>query len=173
MNMLNKRAASAPLSRLPAPATDPVFGVMMQCRRDHRPDKIDLTAGVYCTPEGPGPVMRAVREAETRLALGETTKTYRGLAGDEEFNQRLTREILGDAHLDARCQTVQTVGGSGALRGIAELINLATPGGRLWLPNQSWNYHPILLAPAGLALERYPYYDDSRHGIDFDRSKFY
>ena len=46
---------------------DPILGVSQQFRADPRENKVNLSVGVYQTEEGKIPVLRAVREAETRL----------------------------------------------------------------------------------------------------------
>lgn len=40
--------------------------------------------------------MAAVKEAESRLMVLETTKSYQGMAGDPEYNQRMMELLFGE-----------------------------------------------------------------------------
>lgn len=115
--------------------------------------------------------MQAVRGAEYRLATEQETKAYVGPAGNERFNQAVAALVLGAAHpalRDQRVQTVQAIGGSGALRLGAELIRLANASAAVHISDPTWVNHVPLLAGAGLQLGRYPYYDARAGVVQFD-----
>ena len=150
---------------------DPILGLLSRFRADPRTDKIDLGVGVYQDEEGRTPVMRAVQEAESRLLLTQTTKTYQGIAGDPEFNERMLAMLLGPQHpalRDGRVRGVQTPGGCGALRIGAEVIRRARPAARVWVSSPTWANHMPLIGGSGLELVEYPYYDPVTRGVDFD-----
>lgn len=150
---------------------DPILGLLARFREDPRAGKIDLGVGVYQDEEGRTPVMRAVRDAEAQLLATQTTKTYQGIAGDPEFNERMLTMLLGSDHAalrDGRIKGIQTPGGCGALRIGAEVIRRARPEPRVWVSSPTWANHIPLIGGAGLQILEYPYYDPDTRGVDFD-----
>src|ERR1700722_12634529 len=112
--------------KLREPAGDEILQLASAFREDARPEKLDFGIGVYRDALGNTPVMRAVKSAEWSLVRDEMSKSYLGLTGDERFNARLLELMLGN-HLSQRIRAVQTPGGGGAVRLIAEFIRAATP----------------------------------------------
>lgn len=150
---------------------DPILGLMAAFRADTRATKIDLGVGVYQDDRGRTPVMASVKEAEAQLMELETTKSYQGIAGDPEYNQRILQLLFGAGHsiLDSgRIKTIQAPGGSGALRVGAEVIQRARPDAKLWVGVPTWPNHIPLLGGAGFEIVEYPYYNLSSHQIDTD-----
>ncbi|MCJ7451906.1 MAG: aspartate/tyrosine/aromatic aminotransferase [Steroidobacteraceae bacterium] len=157
----------ANLEQLPP---DPILGVTAAFRADPSPDKIDLGVGVYRDEKGETPVPAAVREAERAMLAAQRTKTYVGPAGNLEFNRLIVEMALGPvaAGLRERTATIQTVGGCGALRLGAELINASQPGSVMHVSDPTWANHEPLLGSSGLKLARYPYYDPAARGVSFE-----
>ena len=156
---------------LSATNTDPILGLMAAYRADTREQKIDLGVGVYMDDRGFTPVMKAVRDAENRLLEVEDTKSYQGIAGDPEFNQQMSSLLFGEDHTtfrSGRIKTLQTPGGSGALRVGAELILRAKKDSRIWVGTPTWPNHIPLLGGAGLSIAEYPYYDITTRKINID-----
>ncbi len=139
-------------------------------RRDTSPHKVDLGVGVYRDDLGNTPVPAAVREAERDLLAAQTSKAYVGPAGNLEFNERIVDLALGSlaSELRDRIATIQTVGGCGALRLGAELVRVARPDTVVHVSDPTWANHEPLVGSSGLRLERYPYYDPVRHGVNFE-----
>ena len=79
-------------------AIDPILGLMTAFKADNRSEKIDLGVGVYQDDQGRTPVMASVKEAESRLMTLETTKSYQGMAGDADYNQRMLSLLFGEDH---------------------------------------------------------------------------
>lgn len=151
----------------PAPA-DKILALIGLYRADPRSDKVDLGVGVYKDREGRTPVMRAVREAETRLFAGQDTKTYLGLAGDTAFNTAMIKLAFGDK-ADLSCiRAAQAPGGSGALRLVAELLQRTRAGATVWLSNPTWPNHMPVMRAAGLQVREYPYFDAASGTVRFD-----
>jgi len=151
----------------PAPA-DKILALIGLYRADPRSDKVDLGVGVYKDREGRTPVMRAVREAETRLFAGQDTKTYLGLAGDTAFNTAMIKLAFGDK-ADLSCiRAAQAPGGSGALRLVAELLQRTRAGATVWLSNPTWPNHMPVVRAAGLQVREYPYFDAASGTVRFD-----
>jgi aromatic-amino-acid transaminase len=51
----------------------------------------------------------------------------------------------------------QAIGGSGAVRLLAELARTLNPDARFWLPDPTWPNHGAILGAIGAATESYPY----------------
>ena len=150
---------------------DPILGLMAAFRADDRANKIDLGVGVYQDDRGRTPVMASVKEAEAQLMTLETTKSYQGIAGDPDYNQRILQLLFGDEHSilnSGRVKTIQAPGGSGALRVGAEVIVRARPDAKLWVGVPTWPNHIPLLGSAGVTIKEYPYYNLSNHQIDIE-----
>lgn len=150
----------------PAPP-DKILALIGLLRDDPRPGKIDLGVGVYKDPQGRTPVMRAVREAETRLHAEQSSKAYLGLAGDTAFNAAMIRLAFGQDADTSRLRAAQAPGGSGALRLIAELLRRARPEATVWISDPSWPNHVPLIASAGLKTAAYPYFDAATGSVRF------
>ena len=150
---------------------DPILGLMAAFRADTRETKIDLGVGVYQDDRGRTPVMTSVKDAEAKLMELELTKSYQGIAGDPDYNQRMMSLIFGADHSilsSGRVKSIQAPGGSGALRVGAEVIQRATPSAKLWVGVPTWPNHIPLLGSAGFEIKEYPYYDMATHKINGD-----
>ena len=100
---------------------DPILGLIAAHAIDPNPNKIDLGIGVYRDETGNTPILNCVATAEQTLLATQTTKTYLGPAGVVGFNQAIGETILGknsEALLQGRARTIQTPGGTGALRAV-------------------------------------------------------
>ena len=153
-------------------AIDPILGLMVAFKADNRAEKIDLGVGVYQDDRGRTPVMASVKEAESRLMELETTKSYQGMAGDPDYNQRMMELLLGKDHSilsTGRVKSIQAPGGSGALRVGAEVIRRARPESKLWVGMPTWPNHIPLLGSAGFDIKQYPYYDVDARQVDTDK----
>jgi aspartate/tyrosine/aromatic aminotransferase len=156
---------------LAAVVPDPILGLMAAFRADPDPRKVDLGVGVYRDERGNTPVLETVRLAESALLARQTTKTYVGPAGNAGFNQSMEQLVLGATHpalAAGRVRSVQTPGGCGALRLGAELIRAAAPDAVVHVSTPTWANHTPLLAGSGLRLERYPYFDPTTGGVQFE-----
>jgi aspartate aminotransferase len=151
--------------------SDSILGLMAKYRADPFDRKVDLGVGVYRDLSGNTPILDCVRRAEREVLAAQTTKSYVGAAGREEFNTAVEELVLGGDHAtcrDRRARTLQTPGGCGALRVGAELIKAAAPNVAVHLSDPTWGNHAPLLGGCGLKLERYPYYDAATHQLRFE-----
>ncbi|MEX0619935.1 MAG: amino acid aminotransferase [Pseudohongiellaceae bacterium] len=156
------------LQALPA---DPILGLMAAYRADKNPRKIDLGVGVYRDETGNTPIMAAVKEAEKLILAGQTTKSYVGPSGAELYNALVAELLLGAplcASLGDRRITVQSPGGCGGLRLAAEFVKAGKQDATVLVSDPTWANHTPLLGSAGVKIEKYPYYDYTRHCIRFD-----
>lgn len=156
---------------LSARAPDAIMQLMEMCKADPNPDKIDLGVGVYKSPDGATPIMRAVKKAEQLWWSEEATKTYVSTTGNADFRASMLSLILGEdiiAQYGPHIASAQAAGGSGALRIGAELIFEASPNATVWASTPTWANHIPLITSAGLKMESYPYYNRETLGVDFD-----
>lgn len=150
---------------------DPILGLIAAHAADPNPNKIDLGIGVYRDESGLTPILDCVQEAEKILLKTQTTKTYLGPPGVAGFNKAIGEMILGGdngAFKQGRARTVQTPGGTGALRVSADLIKVARPDAEVWAPDPTWANHLALFPGAGVKLNSYPYFDAKSNDLRFD-----
>ncbi|WP_413699546.1 aminotransferase class I/II-fold pyridoxal phosphate-dependent enzyme [Psychromonas sp. KJ10-10] len=143
------------LENLPNVQGDPLWDLLHQFNADKRDQKIDLLVGVYRDELGQTPVMQQVQDAEIYLAQQANSKTYRMLSGNLEFNDLIAKFLLGDSSkVDNNC-TIQTVGGSGALRVLADLIARLSPNSVIWNTDPGYINHRPIMQGAGLTVETF------------------
>ncbi|OJW28407.1 MAG: aromatic amino acid aminotransferase [Rhodospirillales bacterium 69-11] len=150
-------------------APDPLLSLIALYRDDPRPDKIDLGVGVYRDAEGATPVFAAVKAAELALLHNQKTKAYLGPEGDIGFLEGLTPVVFGDTARPDDLVSVQTPGGTGALRLAAELVATGRPRSRVWMGTPSWPIHPGIFEKARLEVRAIPYFDQVSQVLDYDR----
>ena len=148
---------------------DAILKLIAEHANDPRDNKVDLGVGVYRDAAGNTPVFGAIKTAERRLLETQTSKSYLGSRGAVDFCDAIQSLVFGDvADRNDRVMTLQTPGGSGALRVAAGLILRADSNTTVWVSDPTWNNHVPLLAGAGLKLETYPYYDVDQNELRFD-----
>jgi len=153
---------------LAEPKVDAILGLMATFRADERADKLDLGVGIYKDADGATPVMAAIKRAEARVHETQTTKAYVGPAGSAPFCAAMIAQVFGADADTRRVRAVQSVGGSGALRILAELLREARPDARIWVSDPSWPNHVPLLGAAGFGIRTYPYYDAATGRVDIE-----
>lgn len=149
---------------------DAIFGLDEAFRRDSRPEKINLGAGVYKDEAGETPVFAAVKEAERRLVVSQPSKSYLPMEGHPEFIRGVQRLLFGREHellAEGRVVTAQTPGGTGALRVAGDVLKDVAGASRIWLSEPTWPNHPQIFGAIGLPVETYAYFDPATNGLDF------
>ncbi|MHB0956600.1 MAG: amino acid aminotransferase [Pirellulaceae bacterium] len=149
---------------------DPILGLSEAFKNDPRPNKINLSVGVYQDAHGQTPILEVVKEAEKRLLAEETNKGYLGIDGLPEYGRHVREMLFGADHeivQNRRGVTAQTPGGTGALRVAADFIRQKLKGRRIWTSNPTWANHPSIFEAAGLQVDSYPYLDATGTGLDF------
>jgi aspartate aminotransferase len=159
------------LDRLKAVPPDPILGIIMAHATDTNPRKIDLGIGVYRDEHGNTPILQCVLEAERVLDSTQTSKSYLGPRGVPGFNSGMQELIFGSAGAvreQNRVRTVQTPGGTGALRVGADVIKAASPDARVWVSDPTWANHNAIFTASGLTLDSYPYFDRQNSALRYD-----
>ncbi len=150
---------------------DSILGLGEAFRNDPNSNKINLTVGVYKDEHGRTPILACVKEAERRLLESEPSKEYLGITGSDEFG-RLVRELAfgadGELSSGGRAVTVQTPGGTAALRVVADLLQRKFPAASIWCSQPTWANHPGVFQAAGVDVQSYAYIDSAGTGLDFD-----
>jgi len=150
---------------------DPILGLIAAYAADPNPKKIDLGIGVYRDEHGNTPILDCVVKAEKILLKTQTSKTYLGPPGVAGFNQAIGDLVLGkdnEVIKQGRVRTVQTPGGTGALRVAADLVKVARPETELWASDPTWANHYALFPGAGITMHSYPYFDAEKSSLRFD-----
>jgi aspartate aminotransferase len=145
---------------------DPILGLGKLFQADPRDTKIDLGVGVYKDASGHTPIVRAVKKAEIILHETQTSKTYVGLAGSELFRDEMRKLVLADAVPSERVATLQTPGGTGAIRQVFETMKMLNPNGTIWISDPSWPSHMAMATHMGFKTRAYPYFDAATRMVD-------
>ena len=157
---------------VPVVPPDPIFSLVARFREDSNPNKINLTVGAYKNEKGLTPVMSCVKEAEQHLLESEDSKNYLGIGGLEAFNELTAGLLLGDESStirERRSTTIQTPGGTGALRIAAEYLDKLRPERKLWIGLPSWSNHMNIFSQANVEIRHYDYLDKAtRTEVDFE-----
>lgn len=157
--------------QLQAVPPDPILGVLSAYRADFNRNKIDLGIGVYKDDEGNTPMLDCVVQAEKILTATQTTKSYLGPPGVVGFNSAMSALLFGrnsETLSQGRVTTIQTPGGTGALRVAAELVKAAKPDTVLWASDPTWANHLAIFPASGLPMRAYPYFDADNSDLLYD-----
>lgn len=150
---------------------DPILGVTEAFNADPNLRKVNLGVGVYCDDKGKVPLLECVRRAERALADRGGPHVYLPIDGIAAYD-RAVRNLVFGAESEVvqadRVVTIQSLGGTGSLRIGADFLRRFAPGAQVWISDPSWENHRALFEGAGFAVNAYPYYQASTHGLDFD-----
>ncbi len=165
-------AAPAPslLSGLELAPRDPILGITEAFVADPNPNKVNLGVGVYCDDEGRVPLLECVRRAEAQRIASAVPRAYLPIEGLAAYDRAVQELVFGKdcaALRDGRIVTVQSLGGTGALRIGADLLRRVVPMPAALVSEPSWENHRALFEAAGFRVGTYPYYDARTHGLDF------
>ena len=147
---------------------DPILGLGQLFAADPRESKIDLGVGVFKDAAGNTPIMAAVKKAEVILHEMQNTKTYKGLGGDEGFRDAMREMVLGNSVAADRVATIQTPGGTGAIRQLYEAMKKINGEATLWLSDPTWPSHVAIAKHMGMEIRTYRYFDNASSTVDFD-----
>ena len=156
--------------QLNAVPPDPILGILAAYAADSNPKKIDLGIGVYKDEAGNTPMLQCVVQAEKLMIAGQTSKSYLGPPGVPGFNSAMSDLLFGrdsETSKSGRVRTIQTPGGTGALRVGADLIKEAMPQATVWASDPTWANHMAIFPAAGLPLKSYPYFDSQHSSLRF------
>jgi aspartate/tyrosine/aromatic aminotransferase len=151
---------------------DPILGLTEAFKKDPNPEKINLGVGVYLDENGKVPTLATVREAARRILEANASTSYLPMDGLGDYNKLVQELLLGTGHAapgDGRVVTVQTPGGTGALRVAADFVKRVTEGTpTIWVSDETWANHGGIFGAAGLDVRPYPYYDPETKDLRFE-----
>ncbi len=156
-------------SRFAPYAGDPILTLNEEFRRDPRPHKINLGIGVYTSEDGTLPVMSGVRETAPEVVQATTAWGYLPMAGHEVYRLAVQSLLFGSTASADRLATIQTLGGSGALKVGADVLRRHFPDAMVWISDPTWDNHRAIFEGAGFEVRTYPYFDAATGGVDFGR----
>ncbi|WP_447881248.1 amino acid aminotransferase [Serratia fonticola] len=144
---------------------DPIMSLMEAYMQDANPQKVNLGIGLYYDHQGNIPLMQAVHIAEQRLLEQQRPHTYPPIEGSALFARQIQTLLFGEP-VD-RTATVQSVGGSGALKLGADFIYHYLARREIWVSDPTWANHWAIFEGAGLKVNTYPYFDDASGELRF------
>jgi len=151
-------------------AGDPILSLNEDFQKDPRPNKINLSIGIYFDDAGRIPVLEAVRRAEAKLLTASGPKPYLPIEGAANFRSAVQQLLFGAEHeavTSKRIATIQSVGSSGGLKVGADFIKRYFPDSEVWVSDPTWDNHRSMFEGAGVTVRTYPYYDAANGGVRF------
>ena len=157
--------------KVDAYAGDPILSLMERFKEDPRSDKVNLSIGLYYDEESTIPRLQAVAEAEARLnAQPHGASLYLPMEGLNSYRQAIAPLLFGAGHTvleQQRVATIQTLGGSGALKVGADFLKRYFPHSGVWVSDPTWENHIAIFEGAGFDVATYPWYDNETNGVRF------
>ncbi len=142
---------------LPIAPPDSILGLSEEFSRDPRTNKVNLTVGVFKDDKGQTPVLNSVKAAEAKLLDTEKTKGYLSIDGLASYTKLVTQLSLGESVDASRVATIQSPGGTGALRIASDVLSKFSPSKRIWISNPTWANHKSIFETSGLQVQTHPY----------------
>lgn len=153
-------------------AGDPILSLMERFKEDPRPNKVNLSIGLYYDEDGVIPQLHAVEKAQARLnAAPHGASVYLPMEGMGDYRSAIAPLLFGAEHpaLTRGCiATIQTLGGSGALKIGADFLKHYFPDSGVWVSDPTWENHVAIFAGAGFEVSTYPWFDDKTKGVRFE-----
>lgn len=157
--------------KVDAYAGDPILSLMERFKEDPRSDKVNLSIGLYYDEESTIPRLQAVAEAEARLnAQPHGASLYLPMEGLNSYRHAIAPLLFGAGHVvleQQRVATIQTLGGSGALKVGADFLKRYFPNSGVWVSDPTWENHIAIFEGAGFEVATYPWYDNETNGVRF------
>lgn len=151
-------------------AGDPILSLMEEFGKDERTPKVNLSIGLYYNEDNIVPQLNAIQAAYKNIeASNDQVKLYLPMDGLKPYNQATQTLLLGE-HSPARAQgravTIQTLGGSGALKVGADFLKKYFPESDVWVSQPTWENHIAIFNGAGIESHFYPYFDAETNGVN-------
>jgi aromatic-amino-acid transaminase len=152
-------------------AGDSILSLMEAYKSDPRTEKVNLSIGLYYNADGIIPQLGSV--AKARVAYFEEEKgpsLYLPMDGMATYCREIQKLLFGEdsiAFKDKRVATIQSLGGSGALRVGADFLFRWFPQSKVYVSNPTWENHKSIFRGAGFDVGEYPYFDEVTRGVDF------
>ena len=158
-------------SRVGAVPDDPILSLTGKFLADPRSCKVNLGVGMYLNEDGVTPVLDVVREAKEAILKDQQPHTYIPQTGLPLYDSLVQKLIFGsDSEIVAtkRAVTVQTLGGTGALKLGVDLMRSACALTLGATSKPTWTNHNDILSLAGFKVTGYRYYNSETKTVDFE-----
>ena len=153
-------------------AGDPILSLMDTFHKDPNAAKVNLSIGLYYDEQGRIPRLASAVEAQRQVLEGpQAACVYLPMEGLDSYRRGVQALVFGADHpalLAGRIATIQSVGGSGALKVGADFLKAAYPDSQVWVSDPTWENHHALFGGAGFKVNTYPYFDAATGGVNFD-----
>src|SRR5690554_3189951 len=149
---------------------DPILGLTESFNADSRDGKVNLGVGMYYDDSGHIPLLEVVHAAEKTRAAQALSRSYQPIDGPPVYNTAVQHLLFGaesEAVTSKRTVTVQTLGGTGALRIGGDYLQRLNPNAVVYLSDPSWANHRGVFQACGFEVRDYRYYDPATRGVDF------
>ncbi|MFV0263709.1 MAG: aromatic amino acid transaminase [Kluyvera sp.] len=158
--------------KVDAYAGDPILSLMERFKEDPRSDKVNLSIGLFYDENGIVPQLKSVAEAEARLnAQPHGASLYLPMEGLNSYRHTVAPLLFGADHpvlQQQRVATIQTLGGSGALKVGADFLKRYFPDSGVWVSDPTWENHIAIFEGAGFTVDIYPWFDSDTNGVRYD-----
>ncbi len=154
---------------LPVAPPDSILGLSEEFQKDPRTNKVNLTVGVFKDDKGQTPVLQSVKDAEAKLLANEKTKGYLGIDGLASYTKLVRELVIGSSVAAERVATIQSPGGTGALRIASDVLSKFSPSKRIWISDPTWANHRSIFETSGLNVQTHPYLGADRISADVDQ----
>ncbi|MCF7521853.1 aspartate/tyrosine/aromatic aminotransferase [Neisseria sp. ZJ106] len=148
-------------------AGDPILSLVEVFNRDTCPEKVNLSIGIYFDEHGNMPVSDCIRQVEHHHS-GKPLP-YLPMEGLADYRTAVQKLLFGthSALSEGRIATIQTLGGSGALKIGADFLHRWFPHAKAYVSDPTWDNHRGIFEGAGFEVGTYPYYDPQTIGVKF------
>ena len=151
-------------------AGDPILSLMEEFGKDERTEKVNLSIGLYYNEDNIVPQLNAIKAAYKNIEPSNNkVKLYLPMDGLKSYNEATQALVLGknsQARQDGRAVTIQTLGGSGALKVGADFLKKYFPESDVWVSQPTWENHIAIFNGAGIHSHFYPYFDAATNGVN-------
>ena len=157
-------------SHLTAYPGDPILSLNEAFGADARTQKVNLGIGVYLEDDGRVPTMGVVKAAVEQLKPTNGPFPYLPMEGARRYRSAVQKLLFtqNNAALKSECiATVQTLGGSGALKVAADFLKTHLSDRKVYVSDPSWDNHRSIFQGAGWEVADYRYFDPSTGKVDF------
>ncbi len=140
---------------------DPILGLNELFNTDTRSNKVNLGVGVYYDDNGKLTLLKAVQQAEIERVQKNLARGYLPIDGVATYNSGVQKLLFGeDESMLTRSTTVQTFGGTGALKiGADFLKHFGAKNAKVAISDPSWENHRAIFEMAGFDVITYAYYN--------------
>ena len=169
-----------PFAKVVQAPSDKILGLREEYLKDPRAEKIDLSIGVYRGDDGLTRFLDVVQEGRNSFMQGEIPSgeemsarvEYIPILGLPDFCDSVQKTIFGAqsaAVKEKRIVTMQSIGGTGALRVGADFLKRYFPQSPVYVSDPTWANHRSIFQRAGFEVKSYPYFDSKTKTVCFDR----